>query len=234
MIFQWYTGGDKTNEVARKISSFHSRQDLPQAQRLELLQEALAKETDPNWRGYLLTWIGYTYNLIERDNLATNSYLMAVGEYNPFERNFRDVAGEYCRAHLALTYQVYADPKESISRAVSSCSALAFMDMTDLTNDEQREVFAWLSRAFSTLGYQTGQTLFHHLALPLALRAHRLDSDDPEILQQLVYCYFNLKNPVACRRVFEAFMDVCGPGQAREELVAFMSERFSEIEGDRA
>jgi hypothetical protein len=230
MIFEWYSGSDSSKRVAARIASYNESYDrVSHEGRIASLKETLELEEDRNWRGYLLAFLGADYESEKRIPEATEAFAQAIAHFEPFAANFLDVVEQYCWAMDGLIRREYTDDAEPRRLAIAAMNVFAFLDMTAFTTAQRSMVLGWLARAFTTLGYRTGDAIFHALALPVALRAHHLDPDESAFLRELVYCYFNLKDAIGCQRAYDAYLAVEEPSEAREQVMKFMAERFSEI-----
>jgi tetratricopeptide (TPR) repeat protein len=231
MIYEQYSGSDSSKGVAKILAKLDAHYDeLSADERIAALQEALRLESDPNWKGYLLSRVGAAYELDRRLDEAASAYTDAVSAFDPLAGNFVDVVETYCLSFEGLIRRRLTDDEyEPGKLAAAAISFLAFADMTDIEGSVRAMVFAWFARSLTSLGYRTGDRALHELALPVALRAHHMEPQEPSFLRELVYCYFNLRNADKCSEAFSAFMEVAEPGEARDHLITFMRDRFVEI-----
>ena len=89
----------------------------------------------------------------------------------------------------------------------------------------------YLAGALNRVGHARKLPLCYRLALNFAIRAHHAEPDDPGALEELVYCYFNVKDVHHCRIAYEMFSKLRPPDDLRQKVDEFMRTRFHEIGG---
>ncbi|OYV98837.1 MAG: hypothetical protein B7X11_05805, partial [Acidobacteria bacterium 37-65-4] len=96
MIFEWYSGSDRSGEIPRAIADLDRQFDhLSIEERLERLQGLLGLEEDPNWRGYLRFRIALDMEAADRSEGARAALSDAIREFDPLAGNIRDVMPQY-------------------------------------------------------------------------------------------------------------------------------------------
>lgn len=232
MIYEWYTGSDKTGEVPRATAELDRDFDqIPIEERLERLGALLKRERDPNWRGYFRFRIALDLKAAERTDEARAALFDAVRDFDPLAGNIRDVMPQYTGAlHWLIMDHLWLDSdKEMIAEYATIVVANLSESMLPAAGISL--TLNYLASALNRIGYEQGLPLCFRLALGLAVRAHHAEPEDPGNLEVLIYCYFNVGDAAHCRVAYEMFTKVGPPEEARSRVDEFMRTRFHEIGG---
>ncbi len=229
MIYEWYSGSDKSLTVPQRLSELdHSDPEPTADERMTVLRELLRIEQDKNWRGYLYGRLGAILDGGGREAEAVEAYTEAFREFDPLARNFRDVVGWYCQALYGMA-QAHARTGEFEEVAEFTSAIIANIDEIGWHPFYEAMAHAYQGLAFNMLGNKTSLSFFYSLALGSYLRAHHLAPEDPDFLKGLVHGYFNLGDKEHFILSYEMFEKVAEPGEVRDEVVKFVRERASEI-----
>ncbi len=233
MIYERYSGLDTSGEIPQTLAKLDRDFDsVPVEERLKLLESLLARERDPNWRGYFKFSVALDLKALERTEDARETLSRAIREFDPLAGNIRDVMPQYTGAFysMILDHLWVDDDAETIAEYGSILAAN--MGESMLNSFGVALSFGYLARAMSAVGYAHGLQLCHRLALAFALRAHHAEPDDPMFLETLLYCYFNVRDAQHCGQVYEMFLRVGPPDDMKQRVDRFMRERFHEIGGN--
>lgn len=232
MIYEWYTGSDRSEEIPRATAELDRQFDLvPINERLERLQRLLEHEKDPNWRGYFRFRIALDLKAADRTEEARAALSDAVREFEPLAANIRDVMPQYTGAlHWLILDHLRLD-RDAEMIADYACTLAANMSESMLGSMGVALSYGYLARALNCVGHDRQLPLCYRLALSFAIRAHHAEPDDPLFLEQLVYCYFNVRDATHCRLAYEMFTKVGPPEDLKARVDEFMRTRFHEIGG---
>ncbi len=232
MIFEWYSGSDRTGEIPREIAQLDRQlDDLSIDERLRRFKRLLPLEEDPNWRGYLRFRIAVDLKAAERTEDARAALSDAIREFEPLAGTIRDVMPQYVGAlqwmildHLNL---------DTDAEAIADYASIVAANMSEgsLPTPGQSLTLSYLAGALNRMGHQRRLSLFYKLALNFAIRAHHVEPDDPFFLEELVYSYFNVRDVEHCRLAYEMFNKVGPPQEQKTRVDDFMRNRFHEIGG---
>ena len=226
MIFEWYSGSDASGKIPQKVNDYlRDYENLSAPKRIRILEGILSAEKDPNWIGYFSYWIATEQRLSGRMQDAAEWYLRAARSYDLLGSSFRDVVDEYCHTYYYLAADRYDDEGDAGMMVESLLCALPFLEEADFDEQEQALFHSFLGRALSQLGNLREDALFHRLALVSHARAHHLDSEDPGILEGLIYSFYNLDLLPQCLVVHKMFERVCSGYKYNERVSSFIEER---------
>lgn len=232
MIYEWYSGSDRSGEVPKAIADLDRRfHDLSVEKRLARLQTLLAHEDDRNWRGYLRFRIALDLKTAGRVEDAQAALSAAIKEFDPLAANIRDVMPQYAGAfHRMILDHLWLDRDAEIIAEYGSVLA-ANMSESMLDSFAIATSYGYLARALNRVGHEHGLALCYRLALHFAIKAHHAEPDDPIFLETLIYCYFNVRDPEQCRIAYEMLSKVGPPEDLKKRVADFMRVRFHEIGG---
>lgn len=230
MIYEWYSGSDKSMRVAEQLNKVNDPgSELSDDEQIAVLRELLRIEQDRNWRGCLHALMGFRHQEGKREEDAVAAYTEALKEFDPLAGNLRDVIQHYCEALYGMINLRYIKTGEFEKIAEYSSIIMAHMDEVIFLGHPKSMVYAYQSQAFNILGNKTSVPCFHSLALASALRAHHLAPDDPLFLEGLMYCYFHHRDKQHLILTYEMFERVSERGEVQDRVRQFVRERAGEI-----
>jgi hypothetical protein len=233
VIYEWYSGSDRSEEIPRALADLDRRFDqLSVDERLERLRDLLPRESDPNWRGYLRFRIALDLKAAERTEEARAALLEAIADFDPLAGNIREVMPQYTGcAHRMILDHLQLDTD---AEAIAAYGAILAANMSESLLDSFAVAlsYGYLARAFNRVGHEHDLPLCYRLALIFAERAHHAEPDDPIFLETLIYCYFNVRDAQHCQQVYGMFRRVEPPEELRQRVGEFMRTRFHEIGGE--
>jgi tetratricopeptide (TPR) repeat protein len=232
VIYEWYSGSDRSGEVPRALADLDRRFDqLSVDERLACLQGLLSRENDPNWCGFLRFRIALDLKAAERIEEARAALEAAMKEFDPVAGNIRDVMPQYTGcAHRMILDHLQLDTD---AEAIAEYRTILAANMSESLLDSFGVAlsYGYLARALGRIGHEHNLPLCYRLALIFAERAHHAEPDDPIFLETLIYCYFNVRDTQHCRVAYEMFRRVEPPEELRRRVSKFMQTRFHEIGG---
>lgn len=232
MIFEWYSGSDRSGEIPRAIAELDRQfHDLAIEERLQRLRDLLGREEDPNWRGYLRFRIALDMEAADRSEEARAALSDAIREFDPLAGNIRDVMPQYTGSvyRMILNHLRLDTDAETIAEYGSILAANMSESLLDSLGVSLS--YGYLARALNCVGHEHKLPVCYRLALNFSIRAHHAEPDDPLFLEQLIYSYFNLKDREHCRLAYELFGKVAPPDDLKQRVDEFMRTRFHEIGG---
>jgi hypothetical protein len=232
MIYEWYSGSDRSGEVPRALADLDRRfHELSIGERLDRLRTLLEREEDANWRGYLRFRIALDLKVAERTEEAREALSDAVKEFDALAGNIRDVMPQYTGSlhRMILDHLSLDTDAETIAEYGSILAANMSESLLDSFGVSLS--YGYLARALIRIGHQHKLSLCYRLALTFAIRAHHAEPDDPIFLETLLYCYFNVRDAERCRLAYDMFKKVGPPEELRHRVGEFMRTRFHEIGG---
>jgi len=202
--------------------------DEPSIESVPELKALLKEEHDPNWRGFILKMIADRYNRDERVEESVKYYRMAHDSFDPLARNFLDVVTTYCSNLDQLIVEHYLDNEMVEDTFVATITILSYWEEADFEIFERSMILRWLVNSLQRLGHQFRANVFYRAALSAVLAAHHVDSDDPAILESVLYAYFNCDELERAREVYEMFLERSEGYEYRDRVVEFVRERMGE------
>ena len=166
------------------------------------------------------------YNREEQIEESVRYYQKAHDSFDPLAKNFLDVARTYCSNLDQLIVEEYLDNDMIEDTFVATVTILSYWEEADFDVFERSMVLSWLVNSLQRLGHQFNANVFYRAALSAALAAHHVDSDDPAILESLVYAYFNCDELDRAREVYEMFLERSKGYEARKRVMEFVRDRM--------
>jgi len=110
-IPEWYTGSDDSGMVAAGIERAIERMDERTADHSDIadLEKLLGKETEVNWRNFLLGLVGTIHYDLEEIDSARETLEESVSSYKPYLESFDDVLSVYCQSCYTLGVILFDD-----------------------------------------------------------------------------------------------------------------------------
>lgn len=232
MMYEWYSGSDRSGGVPAALADLDRHFfEVPLEERVQHLEDLLGREEDPNWRGYLRFRIALDLKAAGRVDDARLALLDAIKAFEPLAGNLRDVMPQYAGAlHWLILDHLWLDRDTEMIADYASI-VVANLSESMLIAPGVALTCGYLAGALNRLGHQRQLPVMYRLALSLALRAHHAEPDSPLHLEELIYCYFSVRDAAHCRLAYEMFTEVGPPEDARTRVNEFMRSRFHEIGG---
>ncbi len=234
MIYEWYTGSDRSGSVPKRLTDLEQRgQELDWTGRVEILRELLDIERETNTRGYLLWRIGGEYVRADRRKEALQYYLQASKEFDPLLGTISGVMPAYCHTLLFLIGDLYYDHGDMERVAALSLSVIANLEEAKFTDFNRGMIFFYQGKALSSLARKLDLPWLEPLALASYLRWHHEAPEEEAYLEHLAYAYFRLGDMAHCRSVVEMCLEVAPAGEVRERMEEFTREHRRELAGPK-
>ena len=231
-MYEWYSGSDRSEGVPTALAELDRNFfEVALEDRLNRLEGLLGREDDPNWRGYLRFRIALDLKTAGRTEDARLALLGAIQEFEPLAGNLRDVMPQYAGAlHWLILDHLWLDRD---TEAIADYASIVVANLSEsmLIAPGVALTCRYLAGALNRLGHERNLPLLYRLALSLAIRAHHAEPDSPLHLEELIYCYFSVRDAAHCRLAYEMFTKVGPPEDARVRVNEFMRARFHEIGG---
>lgn len=232
MIYEWYSGSDRSGQVPEAIAEIDRVfEELGVEERLKRLAGILDRERDPNWRGCLRFRTAMNLKLAGRHDEAGAEFFRAIEEFDPLGGNIRDVMPQYTESLLRLIVDHLQ--LDTDAEVIAEYGSIIAANMNESMLDSLGTSLTWsyLSGALNRIGHERKLPICYRLALNFAIRAHHEEPDDPIFLEQLIYCYFNVRDREHCRLAYQMFGKVGPPKDLKSRVDEFMRARFQEIGG---
>lgn len=99
-IPEWYTGSDRTGDVAAGIETIIAKMDEHEAGHGDIsrLRDLQSVETEVNWRAFLLSLIGTIHYDLQELDQAAEALESALVSYKPYVETFDEVLSVYCQS----------------------------------------------------------------------------------------------------------------------------------------
>jgi tetratricopeptide (TPR) repeat protein len=103
-IPEWYTGSDRTGEVASGIETVIERMDGRSADHSDIgrLEKLLTLETEVNWRSFLLGLVGTIHYDLEEVDKAETVLTESISGYKVYLETFDEVLSVFCQSCYTL------------------------------------------------------------------------------------------------------------------------------------
>lgn len=232
MIYEWYSGSDRSGKVPSGLARLDQSFDEAPAQgRLERLQALLSREKDPNWRGYLLVRLAGELKAAGQTDDARRRLAEAIEEFEPLAGNIRDVMPHYAEALQRMIFDHLRIEQDAEAIAQYAMILAANMGESRLASRDMALSYCSLARVLHHIGREHELPICYRLALNFALRAHHAEPDDPVVLEAVVHAYFNVGDREHCRLAYEMFGKAGPAEELKDRVDKFMRLRFREIGG---
>jgi tetratricopeptide (TPR) repeat protein len=229
MEYEWYSGSDTTQEIPRRLSRLHGKEnDWPLDKRIEELKQLLAEEGDTNWKAYLYYCIAQELRQADQKDEGLHFFEQAFDTFDTLARNFEGVVEQYCRTAYHLVTDCYIDSGKPDMAAAVGLAALSWLDCAGFDEFEASMFLSALGTAFNLLGNRDGEPWLYQAALGFKLRAHHLEPEDPGRIQGVIYSLYNVDRRQDCLRAFEMFQQVAEGFELKDEVERFVLERVAE------
>jgi len=220
-IPEWYTGSDRSGEVAEGIESIIGRMDEHEAghEDIRRLRDLQSLETEINWRAFLLSLIGTIhYDLGELDR-AAESLEEALVSYKPYLETFDEVLSVYCQSCYTAGVLFY----EREQYAVAAPYLLRCLPYI-------HEVYgnAYVGDIYSLLNICLSMTDDGEGALVFAEAAAFARQYDCESLENLMIAYVAAGDTQKASEVFQILSERCRNTDGFDRIVDFARQNLGE------
>lgn len=236
MIFEWYTGSQKSSKKAKQFYKlfFRLREQLPLETLIRRIERLAKRERDRNVRAkFLAAARSLRLRLGDR---ASHSYPAEklLKEFDPYAANFPWVIGEYldtCLSAVAESAKDHEREEVGLSNAPHALAQVLWSDV-GLDEDTSNDAVGMLASALLHLGEEFDSPVLLRMAVVAAIRAHHGDPEDPAALWVLARAYKRLGDTVSEARVLDQLRQVEfeAEGESQSRIQAF-TERFESLLG---
>ena len=224
MIFQWYSGSDKSGRIPRRLNEllYHLRDTLPHkvlVRELELLAE---EEKDPNMRAKILIAIGRLFGHAGDFETRLRYCERAAALFDFLAGNFLDVVQEYVEANNVLAGReadASGKPTTLFDDVPYVFATIVWGDNGRQEEDDRMLALGLLANFFRECADVFGHPVFAQLSLIAASRRHHGDPEHPLGLLQLAHALGRLGDKEGTRRVLEMLKEVDHSGECYREAL---------------
>lgn len=211
MIYEWYTGSDRTKGIAREFEKvfFRLRNKLPVEEIIRRIKELAQREQDANMRAKFLT-AAARLHLQHPEKVEQG---LSMGEvvklYDPLAANFPWVVTDYLEACLWASMEAGQTGDEQARLAATPyVLALALWQQGRLDQTTAIWAIRMVAESLLELGRKFGSRTLLEMAVVAAVRAHHWDPDEPATLEVLAEAHGLLGDIGAERRVFDELCEL--------------------------
>lgn len=228
MIFEWYSGSDKSGEIPMQVAGFEARRTVPPPdETVTFYRGILGLETDPNWRAAWLTRLAIAQISGDNEAAALAAFEEALRLFDPLAGSFKDVGREYCDAMYGLTrYHPCSQDGDSEPIARWGFALLCNYQRGDLLSWQLTSGLSSLALALITIGRHSNSALLLEMGLAAATAAHHRDPDEPIELENIVVANAFLGNVSQCERALAAYLTVATDESDRKRVCAIVRDRM--------
>lgn len=235
MIFEWYTGWQKSKKKAKKFYElyFRSREKLPVETLIRQIEALAQRERDRNMRAKFL--VAARRLRLKRADEASNSPPAEelLKEFDPYGANFPWVIPEYLDACFsAVAEKGGGHGQEAWASKAPYAFAEVLWSNTGVDEDTYNDAVTMLASALLHLGEKFDSPVLFQMAVVAATRAHHGDPEEPAPLRVLARAYKRLGDIVSETRVLEQLrqVDFEDESESQSRMQAF-TERFASLLG---
>jgi len=227
MIYEWYSGSDKKGRVATGVRKFSEMSDdVDLSTRISFLEKLLRIEKDPNWRGYLMHYLGVQYLDSRKVEQGVAALKVALGEFDTLAANFRDVAGEYGRTLFYVLRELWGVVEvEEIYEYI--LRTLPYLNDMDLDRENMSQFTAFAADAILQLAQKGNDPCLYRAATEFGMQVHHLDPDDPYVLEDLVYACVGAGDIRSAKLAYQQIKGLKADFEYRGRLDEFCEKAFS-------
>jgi tetratricopeptide (TPR) repeat protein len=235
MIFEWYSGSDISRSVPKTIGHLAEISDeTPPERMIELINQLLDKEEEPNWRGLLRFYLAGQHYEAEDNEQAIRCYKDALSDFNPYLSSFSDVRLQYAKTILSLLWVRYLD-SEDFETLLEMALRLVPYFKTIVDDEENPEEYSVLFSAVGEALYRYAREYdkhhFFRIALDYFYQAHHLVPENYQTLERIIYILVALREYDAASLVFAEFDELEASGRAKYENSSQLREWYKACVG---
>lgn len=232
MIFEWYTGSDKTKKRVKTFFRlyYHSRERSTTQALVRQIEKLAKRERDRNMRAKFLT---IARSVQEGHESKSGGRSQLITEFDPYAGNFPWVVPQYLEACRAAQNTVPTqDEKEGLLRAAPYAFAQALWSDSRSDADSFAISLGTIADALTYLGENLGSTLLFEMACIAAIRAHHVDTEEPAPLRILAAAYRGLGDKASETRALDQLKEVefRDEGECESRITASV-EKFRSLLG---
>ena len=231
MIYERYCGSDTTKSVPKRLAELQQNgQKMSCEEKVEVLNELLAVEKEPNTRGFLQWRIGWEYHTADCHEEAVVAFLKAKDEFDPLLGTINGVVDEYCNTLYFAVLGHYAEHNDVETIAELAQIVVVNLDRTAATDFEKGYIFKNLGYSLNMVARERSVEVLRRLALACYLRWHHIEPEDETCLALLAYLYFETGDIAHCRSAVQMCLEVAPAGEVRDRIEAFAREHAHELD----
>jgi tetratricopeptide (TPR) repeat protein len=230
MIYQWYSGSDTSKEVPRRLTKLNQGAAATSLDdTLATLRDLLRIETDPNWRGYLLSRIGSELLGADRREEGIATLLEAETQFDPLLPTICDLVAEYCDALFSLIVGYYSENDDFAKVAALATAIVADLPNSKLSGPDRAAIHFYQGFAFEMLAKRHSLDCLNSVALASYLKWHRLNPEEPACLEHLAYSYFKVGDMERSGIAARMCLEVEPGGEIRERVEKFLRDHGRQL-----
>ncbi|RLE27795.1 MAG: hypothetical protein DRJ65_01680 [Acidobacteria bacterium] len=220
-IPEWYTGSDRSGEVAQGIEAIIAKMDEHQAdhQDIRRLRDLQSVETEVNWRAFLLSLIGTIHYDLKEQDQAAEALESALMDFKPYLSTFDEVLSVYCQTCYTAGVLFYEREQYAVA-APYLLRCLPYL----------HEVYenAYVGDIYSLLTICLNMTDDVEGALVFAEAAAFARQYDCESLENLMIAYVATGQSQKASEVFQVLSERCRQSDNFERILDFARRELGE------
>lgn len=220
-IPEWYTGSDRSGDVAGGIEAVIAKMDEHEADHrdISLLRDLQSVETEVNWRAFLLSLIGTIHYDLKEPDEAAEALESALVSYKPYLPTFDEVLSVYCQSCYTAGVLFYEREQYAVA-APYLLRCLPYL----------HEVYenAYVGDIYSLLTICLNMTDDVEGALVFAEAAAFTRQYDCESLENLMIAYSATGDTQKATEVFQTLSDRCRNSDTFERILDFARRNLGE------
>ncbi|RLE23321.1 MAG: hypothetical protein DRJ65_12065 [Acidobacteria bacterium] len=220
-IPEWYTGSDRSGDVAKGIEAIIAKMDEHQAdhQDISRLRDLQSVETEVNWRAFLLSLIGTIHYDLKEQDKAAEALESALMDFKPYLSTFDEVLSVYCQTCYTAGVLFYEREQYAVA-APYLLRCLPYL----------HEVYenAYVGDIYSLLTICLNMTDEVEDALIFAEAAAFARQYDCESLENLMIAYVATGQNQKASEVFQVLSDRCRQSDNFERILDFARRELGE------
>lgn len=218
---EWYTGSDRSGNVAEGIEAIIAKMDEHEAdhQDISRLRDLQSVETEVNWRSFLLSLIGTIHYDLKEQDKAAEALESALMSFKPYLSTFDEVLSVYCQTCYTAGVLFYEREQYAVA-APYLLRCLPYL----------HEVYenAYVGDIYSLLTICLNMTDEVEDALIFAEAAAFARQYDCESLENLMIAYVATGQSQKASEVFQVLSDRCRQSDNFERILDFARRELGE------
>lgn len=220
-IPEWYTGSDRSGDVAAGIEAIIAKMDEHEADHrdISVLRDLQSVETEVNWRAFLLSLIGTIHYDLQEIDKAAEALESALVSYKPYLSTFDEVLSVYCQSCYTVGVLFYEREQYAVA-APYLLRCLPYL----------HEVYenAYVGDIYSLLTICLNMTDDVEGALVFAEAAAFARQYDCESLENLMIAYVATGDTQKGSEVFQVLSERCRHTDTFERILDFARRNLGE------
>ncbi len=220
-IPEWYTGSDRSGEVAQGIEATIAKMDEHEAGHGDIrrLRDLQSLESEINWRAFLLSLIGTIHYDLQEQDQAAEALEGALMTFKPYLPTFDEVLSVYCQTCYTAGVLFY----EREQYAVAAPYLLRCLPYLHEVNEN-----AYVGDIYSLLTICLNMTDDVEDALIYAEAAAFARHYDCESLENLMIAYVATGETQKASDVFQILSKRCSQSDTFERILEFARRELGE------